>query len=154
MGCYGIGVGRILASLIEQNNDENGLVLPMNIAPYQIALVQIDVKNEEQTKIANDLYEKLTAAGIEVIFDDRDERPGVKFKDMELIGIPARITRNVKSIDSSAFEGCNNLTSIVVGKKITDNLVEFKERATGNQEEIAIDEVVDKITKYVKDNLK
>lgn len=133
MGCYGIGPGRILASLIEQSNDENGLILPMNIAPYQIALVQIDMKNEEQTKIANDLYEKLTKAGIEVIYDDRDERPGVKFKDMELIGIPARIT---------------------VGKKITDNLVEFKERATGNQEEISIDEVVEKITKYVKDNLK
>jgi prolyl-tRNA synthetase len=133
MGCYGIGPGRVLASLIEQNNDENGLVLPMNIAPFHIALVQIDMKNEEQTKIAEELYNKLTAAGIEVIYDDRDERPGVKFKDMELIGIPARI---------------------VVGKKITDNLVEFKERATGNQEEIAIDEVVNKITKYVKDNLK
>ncbi len=133
MGCYGIGPGRILASLIEQSNDENGLVLPMNIAPYHIALVQIDMKNEEQTKIANEIYDKLTAAGIEVIFDDRDERPGVKFKDMELIGIPARI---------------------VVGKKITDNLVEFKERKTGNQEEISIDEVVEKITKYVKDNLK
>lgn len=133
MGCYGIGPGRILASLIEQSNDENGLVLPMNIAPYQIALVQIDMKNEEQTKIANDIYDKLTAAGIEVIFDDRDERPGVKFKDMELIGIPARIT---------------------VGKKISDNLVEFKERKNGNQEEISIDEIVEKITKYVKDNLK
>ena len=133
MGCYGIGPGRILASLIEQSNDENGLILPMNIAPYQIALVQIDLKNEEQTKIANDIYDKLTAAGIEVIFDDRDERPGVKFKDMELIGIPARIT---------------------VGKKIADNLVEFKERKNGNHEEISIDEIVEKITKYVKDNLK
>ena len=105
----------------------------MNIAPYHIALVQIDMKNEEQTKIANEIYEKLTAEGIEVIFDDRDERPGVKFKDMELIGIPARIT---------------------VGKKITDNLVEFKERATGNGEDIAIDQVVEKVVKYVKDNLK
>ena len=133
MGCYGIGPGRILASLIEQSNDENGLILPMNIAPNQIALFQIDMKNEEQSKIANEIYDKLTSAGIEVIFDDRDERPGVKFKDMELIGIPARI---------------------VVGKKITDNLVEFKERKTGNQEEISIDEVVEKITKYVKDNLK
>ena len=133
MGCYGIGPGRILASLIEQTNDENGLVLPMNIAPYHIALVQIDMKNEEQTKIANEIYEKLTAEGIEVIYDDRDERPGVKFKDMELIGIPARIT---------------------VGKKIVDGLVEFKERATGNSEDIAINEVVEKIVKYVKDNLK
>ncbi len=133
MGCYGIGAGRILASIIEQKNDENGLILPMNIAPYQIALVQIDIKNEEQTKIANDLYDKLTAAGIEVIFDNRDERPGVKFKDMELIGIPARIT---------------------IGKKISDNLVEFKERATGKEEDVSLDEIVEKITKYVKDNLK
>lgn len=133
MGCYGIGAGRIIASLIEQSNDENGMILPMNIAPYQIGLVQIDMKNEEQTKIANEIYDKLTAAGIEVIFDNRDERPGVKFKDMELIGIPARI---------------------VVGKKITDNLVEFKERKTGNLEEISIDEIVEKIVKYVKDNLK
>ena len=133
MGCYGIGPGRILASLIEQTNDEYGLVLPMNIAPYQVALVQIDMKNEEQSKIANEIYDKLTAEGIEVIFDNRDERPGVKFKDMELIGIPARIT---------------------VGKKITENLVEFKERATGNGEDIAIDQVVEKVVKYVKDNLK
>ena len=133
MGCYGIGPGRILASLIEQTNDEYGLVLPMNIAPYHVALVQIDMKNEEQSKIANEIYDKLTAEGIEVIFDDRDERPGVKFKDMELIGIPARIT---------------------VGKKITENLVEFKERATGNGEDISIDEVVEKVVKYVKDNLK
>ena len=133
MGCYGIGVGRILASLIEQTNDEYGLVFPMNIAPYQVALVQIDMKNEEQSKTANEIYEKLTEKGIEVIFDDRDERPGVKFKDMELIGIPARIT---------------------VGKKISENLVEFKERATGNGEDISIDQVVDRVVKYVKDNLK
>jgi len=133
MGCYGIGPGRVLASLIEQNNDENGLILPMNIAPYQIALIQIDMKNEEQTKVANELYNKLTSLGIEVIFDDRDERPGVKFKDMELIGIPARIT---------------------IGKKITDNIVEFKQRKNGNQEDVSLDEIIEKVTKYVKDNLK
>ncbi len=133
MGCYGIGPGRILASIIEQKNDENGLILPMNIAPFHIGLVQIDMKNEEQSKVADELYEKLTAEGIEVIFDNRDERPGVKFKDMELIGIPARIT---------------------VGKKISEGLVEFKERATGEQSEISLDEVVEKIVKYVKDNLK
>ena len=133
MGCYGIGPGRILASIIEQKNDENGLILPMNIAPYQIALVQIDMNNEEQTKVANELYEKLTKAGVDVIFDNRDERAGVKFKDMELIGIPARIT---------------------VGKKVNDNLVEFKERETGNQEDISLSEIVEKVIKYVKDNLK
>ena len=133
MGCYGIGPGRILASIIEQNNDEKGMILPMNIAPYQVALVQIDMKNEEQTKVAEKLYEELTQAGIEVIYDDRDERPGVKFNDMELIGIPLRIT---------------------VGKKVQDNQVEWKERRTGEGFDLNIDEVVNKVTTYVKDNLK
>ena len=133
MGCYGIGAGRVLASIIEQNNDENGMILPMNIAPYQVALVQIDMTNEEQTKVAEKLYEELTNAGIEVIYDDRDERPGVKFKDMELIGIPLRIT---------------------VGKKVVDNQVEWKERKTGNGFDLDIKDVVNKVTTYVKDNLK
>ena len=133
MGCYGIGPGRILASMIEQNNDENGIILPMNVAPFHVALVQIDVKNEEQTKIANEIYEKLQKNGIEVIFDERDERPGVKFKDMELIGIPLRIT---------------------VGKKITDNLVELRERTASVSTDISIDEIVELVTNKVKDSLK
>ena len=133
MGCYGIGPGRILASMIEQNNDENGIILPMNVAPFHVALVQIDAKNEEQTKIANEIYEKLQKNGIEVIFDERDERPGVKFKDMELIGIPLRIT---------------------VGKKITDNLVELRERTASVSTDISIDEIVELVTNKVKDSLK
>lgn len=133
MGCYGIGVGRILASIIEQNHDENGMVLPMSVAPYQVALVQIDTKSEEQTKIANEIYEGLKNEGIEVLFDDRDERPGVKFKDMDLIGIPLRIT---------------------VGKKISDNLVEFKERSSKEFEDVNIDEIISKVSKTVKEGLK
>ncbi len=133
MGCYGIGPGRVLASIIEQNNDENGMILPMNIAPYHVALVQIDMNNEEQTKVAEQIYEELTNAGIEVIYDNRDERPGVKFKDMELIGIPLRIT---------------------VGKKVVDNQVEWKERKNGNGFDLDIKDVVNKVTTYVKDNLK
>ncbi len=133
MGCYGIGPGRVLASIIEQNNDENGMILPMNIAPYQVALVQIDMKNEEQTKLAEKLYEELNNAGVEVLYDDRDERPGVKFKDMELIGIPLRIT---------------------VGKKATDGIVEFKERRNGNMEEVEVSNIVNKVQEYIKDNLK
>ena len=133
MGCYGIGVGRVLASIIEQNNDENGMILPMSIAPYQVSIVQIDMKNKDQTEISEKLYEELTNNGIEVIYDDRDERPGVKFKDMELIGIPLRIT---------------------VGKKISDNIVEIKYRRSGEQEEIEINKTVNKIVKYVRDNLK
>ena len=133
MGCYGLGVGRILASIIEQNNDENGLILPMNIAPYQVALVQIDMKNNEQTQIAEDIYEELQKHNIEVIYDDRDERPGVKFKDMDLIGIPLRIT---------------------IGKKIAEGKIEFKERRTGNQEDVDIKDIVNKIVEYIKDDLK
>lgn len=133
MGSYGIGPGRILASIVEQNNDENGLILPMSIAPYQVALVQIDMKNDEQTAIAEQLYQELLQNNIEVIYDNRDERPGVKFKDMDLIGIPLRIT---------------------IGKKITDNLVELKERRNKEQSNIKIDEVVEKVKQIIKDNLK
>jgi len=133
MGCYGIGPGRLLASIIEQNNDENGMILPMNIAPYQVALVQIDMKDEEQSKVAESIYNELIDKGIDVLYDNRDERPGVKFKDMDLIGIPLRIT---------------------IGKKITDNKIEFKERNNSETIEIDIKTATDKITDYVKDNLK
>ena len=132
MGSYGIGVGRVMAAVVEQNNDEAGMILPMNIAPYHVSLVQIDMNNEEQTKVAEEIYEKLTNSGIEVLYDDRNERAGVKFNDMELIGIPLRIT---------------------VGKKIADKQVEWNER-TGNKEVVSIDEIIDKTIKYVKDNLK
>ena len=107
MGCYGLGIGRILASIIEQNNDENGIIFPSSIAPYEVCLVLIDSKDELQNKIANQIYDELKNKGVDVLLDDRDERPGVKFKDMDLIGIPLRIT---------------------IGKKVNDNLVEFKER--------------------------
>lgn len=133
MGCYGMGAGRILASIIEQNNDENGLILPMNIAPYEVSIVIIDTKNAEQVNIANNLYNELKSNGIDVLLDDREERPGVKFKDMDLIGIPLRIT---------------------VGKKIVDNLVEVKERCNTEFKDISIDEVVNYTVNYVKDNLK
>ncbi|HAB67439.1 MAG TPA: proline--tRNA ligase [Firmicutes bacterium] len=133
MGCYGIGVGRILASIIEQNNDEHGMIMPMNVAPYKVCLVQIDMKNEEQTEFAEKLYETLHQNNIEVLYDNRDERPGVKFKDMDLIGIPLRIT---------------------IGKKISDGLVEWKERKSGNNIDVQLDEIIDKINEFIKDNLK
>ena len=133
MGCYGIGIGRILASVIEQNNDDYGMILPLEIAPYQVALVQIDMKNEEQSKIADKIYNELLSNGIEVLFDNRDERPGVKFKDMDLIGIPLRIT---------------------IGKKINDNLVEYKKRTDSQSEDVNIEEIVNKVVEYVKGNLK
>ena len=132
MGCYGIGIGRILASVVEQNNDESGIIFPTSIAPYQIALVQIDMNDEKQTTIANKIYEELKSNGIDVLYDDREERPGVKFKDMDLIGIPYRIT---------------------IGKKVSDNLVEFKERKTKESTDINIDEIVNNAIQKIKDSL-
>ena len=90
MGCYGIGVTRIVAAAIEQNHDENGIVWPKSIAPYQVYFATI-VKAEEFVKIANDIYSDLTKAGIEVVYDDRNVGPGNKFKDSDLLGLPLRV---------------------------------------------------------------
>lgn len=116
MGCYGIGVARILAACVEQRNDQFGLILPEEIAPYEVAIVIANTKDEEQVKLANKIYDKLTKKGIEVLLDNRDERAGVKFKDMDLIGIPKRI---------------------VVGKKANDKIVEYKLRTSDKVEEIS-----------------
>lgn len=105
MGCYGIGVTRTMASIIEQHHDENGIIWPLSVAPYHVSVIPVNIKDEAQMKIANKLYDELRKIGVDAILDDRNERPGVKFKDSELIGIPMRVT---------------------VGKKITDGEVEFK----------------------------
>ena len=133
MGCYGIGVGRILASIIEQNNDESGMILPMSIAPFEVSIVIIDTKDEEQVKVAEELYTKLKNIGIDVLLDNRDERPGVKFKDMDLIGIPLRIT---------------------IGKKINENLVEIKERTKKEFRLVNLEEVIDYTKDHIKNSLK
>ena len=97
MGCYGIGVDRALASIIEEHHDENGIVWPMNAAPYQVVIVP--VKYDGQMKeVADSLYNQLQKLGVEVLLDDRNERPGVKFKDMDLIGIPVRIVVGDKNL--------------------------------------------------------
>ncbi len=129
MGCYGMGAGRILASIIEQNNDENGIIFPMEVAPFKVCIVLIDNKNAEQVKYANELYTNLNKMNIDTLLDDRDERPGIKFKDMDLIGIPIRIT---------------------VGKKLNDGLVEVKLRKESTNLDIKIDEIID----YITDNIK
>lgn len=128
MGCYGIGIPRIMASIVEQHNDEKGIIWPISIAPYKIAIVVVSNKDEKQIEIANKLYDELNKSAIDTILDDRDERIGVKFNDMDLIGIPIRIT---------------------VGKNIIDNKVEFKLRNENEFKLIDIDEV----TKYIKDLL-
>ncbi|MEG2658392.1 MAG: proline--tRNA ligase [Clostridiales bacterium] len=104
MGCYGIGVGRTLAAAIEQNNDENGIVWPLAIAPYQIIIVTVSEKSETQVAAGEKLYGELMAKGYEVILDDRPERAGVKFKDADLIGIPLRITIGDKSLAKGELE--------------------------------------------------
>jgi prolyl-tRNA synthetase len=103
MGCYGIGVSRLVATAIEQNHDENGIKWPMSIAPYQVHLVTLG-KEENVGVEAKKLYDDLTARGIDVLWDDRDERPGVKFKDADLLGMPLRITIGAKSLANGNIE--------------------------------------------------
>ena len=131
MGCYGIGLGRILASIIEQNNDESGMILPMSIAPFEVCIVIIDTKDENQVKTAEQIYNELKTAGVDVLLDNRDERPGVKFKDMDLIGIPLRIT---------------------VGKKVSEKIVEVKRRTSKEFSEYKLDEVKDYVLSMKKSN--
>ena len=130
MGCYGIGVTRTMASIVEQHHDENGIAWPLSVAPYHVSVIPVNAKDEGQTKVANDLYEELISMGIEVLLDDRNERAGVKFKDSELMGIPMRVT---------------------VGKKIGDGEVEFKFR-DADMEVININDVSNIIKDQFKKN--
>lgn len=131
MGCYGIGVTRCLAAAIEQNNDENGIIWPVSIAPYHAIVIPVNSKNEEQSEIAEKVYNDLKARGIEVLLDDRNERAGVKFKDADLIGIPVRI---------------------VVGKKCGEGVVEYKERTAENAVEKNIDDAVNDVVEFINNN--
>jgi prolyl-tRNA synthetase len=119
MGCYGIGVNRIIASLIETSHDENGIIWPLSLAPYEVLLIPINVKEEEVTRVADKLYDELSAAGVDVLLDDRDQRPGVKFKDADLIGIPLRV--------------------VIGGRSLADGKLEIKWRAGGEAEMIPLD---------------
>ncbi len=124
MGSYGIGVGRIMAAIVEQNNDDNGIIFPEEIAPYKASIIIVNMKDEVQVRVANELYDKLTSLGVEVILDDRDLRAGVKFKDTDLIGIPYRI---------------------VVGKGAVAGMVEYKKRTDNESINLSVDEVVEKL---------
>jgi prolyl-tRNA synthetase len=104
MGCYGIGVSRIIAAAIEQNNDPDGIIFPTPLAPFQILLVPIAVNDVTNMETAVQLYDDLQAAGLEVLFDDRDERPGIKFKDGDLLGIPYRVVLGPKTLAKAAAE--------------------------------------------------
>ncbi|HIQ39664.1 MAG TPA: proline--tRNA ligase [Sulfurivirga caldicuralii] len=123
MGCYGIGVSRVVAAAIEQNHDDQGIIWPDAIAPFQVALVPMQMhKSPRVREFTEALYRNLTAAGIEVLFDDRQERPGVMFTDMELIGIPHRLVVGDRGLDKG--------------------IVEYKHRRTGEQIDLPADDVV------------
>ena len=129
MGCYGIGVSRTMAAAVEQWNDENGIIWPKSIAPYHVVIVPISAKDENQMAIAEQLYADLQKRGVEVMLDDRNERPGVKFKDADLIGYPVRIT---------------------VGKKaLEEQIVEYKLRTEADNEVVALADVVEKTVSYI-----
>lgn len=115
MGCYGIGVDRTLASVIEEHNDENGIIWPMSLAPYQVAIVPVKYDGEMKT-VADSIYEELLNSGIEVLLDDRNERPGVKFKDMDLVGIPLRIVVGEKNLPNVELKLRSQKDSVLVDK--------------------------------------
>jgi prolyl-tRNA synthetase len=104
MGCYGIGAGRSVAAAIEQNHDENGMILPMPLAPFQVLVTMLNPKDDEVREAAETLYQQLLALNIEVLLDDRDERPGIKFKDADLIGIPLRVTVGARNLKEGNVE--------------------------------------------------
>ncbi len=131
MGCYGIGPGRILASLVEQNNDEKGIIFPLSVAPFKVCIAALNTKDETCMEIANKLYDELNNAGIDTLLDDRDERPGIKFNDLDLLGIPIRIT---------------------LGKKLSENKVEFKLRKETESIDLDLNDVVDHIKEYLHEN--
>jgi len=105
MGCYGIGVSRVVAAAIEQNHDDNGIIWPQAIAPFQVALLPMNMhKSQRLREAVESLYQQLRDAGIEVLFDDRKERAGVMFSDMELIGIPHRLVLGERGLDKGVIE--------------------------------------------------
>ena len=113
MGCYGIGVSRTMAAAIEQYNDSNGIIWPAAIAPYEVLVVPVNTKDEASTAKAEEIYNSLGEAGIEVIIDDRNERAGVKFKDADLIGYPLRVVVGPKTLANGEIEVKNRRTGEV-----------------------------------------
>lgn len=133
MGCYGIGIERLLSAIVEQNNDEKGIIWPINVAPYKVAIVVINPKEEQQLSSGEKLYKELNEIGIDTLLDDRTERAGVKFNDIDLIGIPIRVT---------------------IGKRINDGVLEIKLRNQDELIECKEIESVDKIKSIIESLMK
>ena len=119
MGCYGIGVSRVVAACIEQNNDGDGIAFPPPLAPFDLELLNLDPKNADTAAKADELYDLLTGMGLDVLLDDREERPGVKFKDADLVGLPMQV--------------------VVGGKGLARGIVEVKNRKTGEKSELPVE---------------
>lgn len=130
MGCYGIGVTRTLAAVVEQNHDENGIIWPMSVAPYHVIITVMKPDDEIQAKVADEIYNELMKSGAEVMLDDRKERPGVKFKDADLLGIPIRIT---------------------VGRGAADGMVEYKLRRDADKVEISAAESIERALRTINE---
>jgi len=133
MGCYGIGAGRTVAAAIEQNHDENGMILPMPLAPFQVLVTMLNPKDDQVREAAEKIYQQLLAEDIEVLLDDRDERPGIKFKDADLIGIPLRVT--------------------VGARNLKEGNVELKERKSGTMSMFSINDIVPQLQELVAEAL-
>ncbi|MDK2902920.1 MAG: prolyl-tRNA synthetase [Clostridiales bacterium] len=132
MGCYGIGINRTVAAIIEQHHDDKGIIWPMSVTPYHVIIVVASNYQPEQIQAAQSIHDELTSRGIEVLLDDRDERAGVKFNDADLIGIPMRIT---------------------VGKKISAGIVEFKRRDKADSIDVPISDIIEKVIDEIKREL-
>lgn len=129
MGCYGIGVTRTMAAIVEQHHDDNGIIWPISVAPYHVIICLLNEKDETQVKIAEEIYEKLQDARVEVVLDDRKERPGVKFKDADLLGIPIRIT---------------------VGKQAAEGQVEYKLRIEAENQVMSVGDAISAAIEKIK----
>ncbi len=130
MGCYGIGVGRTVAAAIEQGNDENGMVLPIAIAPFEVTVLPVNTAHEETMELARRVYKELLETGIDVLLDDRNERPGIKFKDCDLIGIPLRVT--------------------IGERNLKEGLAEIKLRTEKESRKVRKEQIVEEVVKHVR----
>jgi prolyl-tRNA synthetase len=133
MGCYGIGISRMVAAAVEQNHDGNGIIWPFSIAPFHVLLLPINYQDKSIAEATDRLYQQLQSRGVEVLLDDRDERPGVKFKDADLVGIPLRVTIGAKGLAKNCFE--------------------LRWRSDGRVDEIAVATAAEKIQEIVNDPL-
>jgi len=131
MGCYGIGVGRTMAAAIEQNHDENGIIWPVPVAPYEVVVLPLQINDDAVSNAAEEIYTGLKDAGIDVVIDDRNERAGFKFKDADLIGYPVQI--------------------VLGGRSVSSGKAEVKYRASGEKIEMPLESVVETLRAWITD---